>query len=159
MGNRAIVAFAEPDRLPDVGVYLHWNGGPESIYCFLDAMRELGWRFDGSYGPARLAQLAGQFFGSDGLSVGVYAFPGGTLAERAAAADPGDNGVYVVNGTGKNFTMRRFSGGREWTGKQVAAEHTEAMQSNYRTPTDGTPGMVEQLVALARLGDRKKVTA
>ena len=118
MGNRAVVTFAnmakvEPYLLKDsiddgrglsgfvganphkVGVYLHWNGGNDSITAFCEACRELKFRGPVSdcYGVARFVQVVANFFsfgGIDGLSVGVD-----TLSRLDC--DNGDNGVYVVN--------------------------------------------------------------
>lgn len=108
MGNRAVIAFAgdltPPSRLalaltqdlhPDLdpewtGIYLQWNGGIESVKAFLDAANKLGVRHnDGSYTPARLCQIIGNFFGG-ATSLGV-----GPL--RSLDCDNGDNGVFVVN--------------------------------------------------------------
>ena len=35
MGNRAVLEFKD-----GTGIYLHWNGGPESVLAFLDAAKE-----------------------------------------------------------------------------------------------------------------------
>ena len=115
MGNRAVVTFAKrceiekylvpsqngsdgqklkgfvADNPHRVGVYLHWNGGRDSIEAFLGACKELGYR-DGardSYGVARFTQTVCNFFGRDGLPVGVD-----TLEHLDT--NNGDNGVYVV---------------------------------------------------------------
>jgi hypothetical protein len=40
MGNRAVISFSEAKTA--TGIYLHWNGGPESILAFLDAAKKLG---------------------------------------------------------------------------------------------------------------------
>jgi len=93
MGNRAVIAFQEenwrtvqPDSL---GIYLHWNGGPESVTAFLDAAKELGVRSENEYGAARLCQIIGNWFGGT-LSIGI-----GTC--RTMDTDNGDNGTYVVD--------------------------------------------------------------
>ena len=92
MGNRAVIAFqdASHDEVqPDtVGIYLHWNGGPESVEAFLTAAKELGVRPD-DYGVARLCQIIGNWFGGT-LSIGI-----GTC--RTMDTDNGDNGTYVVD--------------------------------------------------------------
>lgn len=114
MGNRAVVTFAEKndiqkyvkdckrtmhlegfvkDNPGKVGVYLHWNGGYDSIMPFCMACRELGFRsptYD-DYGIACFVQLARNFFGIDGLSVGVDSLSN-------LDCDNGDNGVFVVDG-------------------------------------------------------------
>lgn len=95
MGNRAAVFFNHRDA--DSGVYLHWNGGPESVLAFLKTMLNRGWnRMD--YAPARLIGVVVEFFDKDGdcsgLSVGTQLKPSsGDFKD----ADPGDNGVFVVH--------------------------------------------------------------
>lgn len=88
MGNRAVIDFGE-----NVGVYLHWNGGIESVQAFIDAARKLGIRSpdgDPTYAAARFAQMVGNWFGGT-TSVGV-----GPL--DALDCDNGDNGTYVLDG-------------------------------------------------------------
>ena len=89
MGNRAVITTRERK----VGLYLHWNGGRDTVepllrYCELQGYRPPS---DDDYGWARLAQVVGNFFGG-ALSVGVGAY---TTDVRM---DPGDNGVYVIDG-------------------------------------------------------------
>lgn len=131
MGNRAVVTFAKrceiekylvpaenggdgqklegsvADNPHRVGVYLHWNGGRDSIEAFLGACKELGYR-DGasdSYGVARFTQTVCNFFGSGGLSCGVD-----TLEH--SDTNNYDNGVYVV---GDNWEIigREFAHGEK----------------------------------------------
>lgn len=85
MGNRAVIR-AEGNC--NKGVYLHWNGGRDSIEAFLKYCELRGFReFDDDYGMARFCQVVGNFFGG-GLSLGITECTGGC----------GDNGVYVVKG-------------------------------------------------------------
>lgn len=97
MGNRAVIAYVRDDQaLPAtyedavnqgiVGIYLHWNGGEESVQAFLDAAKHYKLRAD-DYGLARLTQIIGNYFGG-GLSLGV-----GTLDWLDTY---GDNGTFVV---------------------------------------------------------------
>ena len=92
MGNRAVIAFQEENwntvQPGSMGIYLHWNGGPDSVTAFLDAAKELGVRAD-DYGVARLCQIIGNWFGGT-LSIGI-----GTC--RTMDTDNGDNGTYVVD--------------------------------------------------------------
>lgn len=95
MGNRAFVVFEESDK-PDHGIYLHWNGGPESVFAFLKAMTERGWtRMD--YASARFVGVVSEFFDSDGdctgLSLGIMGFN----PSKPEDSDPGDNGIYYVS--------------------------------------------------------------
>ena len=86
MGNRAFIRFEGED----VGMYLHWNGGRDSVEAFLDYCKLKGYRAD-DYGIARMLQVIGNFFGGE-LSVGVQSTKGKTCFDL----DPGDNGVYTV---------------------------------------------------------------
>lgn len=83
MGNRAVIT--NKDR--KLGVYLHWNGGKDSVTAFLEYCRLRGFR-SGGYGMARFCQVVGNYFGG-GLSIGVEPYE-----EVKDAGD--DNGVYIV---------------------------------------------------------------
>lgn len=108
MGNRANVVFTDGERT-SATVYLHWNGGPESVYAFLDEMkRRVGGRFvDTDYNPARFAQVVGDFMdggsfqkaGGLGLSLGIMPAPRDLTLEgiRGVPTDNGDNGFYIVH--------------------------------------------------------------
>lgn len=90
MGNRAIV---KPEG-KDIGVYLHWNGGIDSVTAFLKYCELRNFRgFDDSYGLARFCQVVGNFFGGS-LSIGIYSGVGETKYD----AEYLDNGIYVVKG-------------------------------------------------------------
>ena len=72
MGNRAFLypESAKPGK-KTLGVYLHWNGGPDSViplirYCKAKRFR----KFSDGYGVARLCQVMGNFFGGT-TSLGV----------------------------------------------------------------------------------------
>ncbi len=38
MGNRATIIFTDGKKSFSPAVYLHWNGGPESVYAFLEEL-------------------------------------------------------------------------------------------------------------------------
>lgn len=68
MGNRAVITT--PDK--DLALYLHWNGGRDTVepllkYCELQGYRPPS---SDSYGWARMAQVVGNFFGGS-LSLGI----------------------------------------------------------------------------------------
>lgn len=90
MGNRAVITT--PER--KLGVYLHWNGGRDSVEAFLAYCELRGFRPPDSdeYGWARLCQVIANFMGADGLSVGIFPY------ENDVQSNPGDNGVYVIRG-------------------------------------------------------------
>lgn len=94
MGNRAIVK----PKGRNVGVYLHWNGGIDSVtafleYCKLKGYRDFGGAYSDGYGVARFCQVVGNFFGG-GLSVGIE----DCVEESEEYAEWMDNGIYVVDG-------------------------------------------------------------
>jgi len=86
MGNRAVITT----RDKQLGVYLHWNGGRNSVEAFLLYCKLKGFRSPETdcYGWARLCQVIGNFFG-DGLSVGIDRYD-------RLDTDNGDNGVYII---------------------------------------------------------------
>jgi len=92
MGNRAVIT-ASKNKTRGVGIYVHWNGGPESILAFLEVAKSRGYRSpacDESYAIARLTGVLCEFF-DDGLCVGVDYL-------SQLDCNNGDNGVYVIGG-------------------------------------------------------------
>ena len=96
MGNRAVIAF---ESMPSIGVYVHWNGGVESVLAFLEAAKQRGRTPGGdpTYALACLVRVIGEFFGRGGDSVGV-----GPL--EILDTDNWDNGLYWV---GSNWEITR----------------------------------------------------
>lgn len=86
MGNRAVITTQDKD----LGVYLHWNGGRDSVEAFLLYCKLKGYRCpeDDSYGWARLCQVIGNFFG------GIYSV--GIDRYDRLDTDNGDNGTYII---------------------------------------------------------------
>ena len=90
MGNRAIV---KPYGR-NFGVYLHWNGGRDSVEPFLTYCKLKGFRnFEDDYGIARFCQIVGNFFGG-GLSMGLQ----NNVYMSGSCASGLDNGIYEVKG-------------------------------------------------------------
>ena len=95
MGNRAVITLDKNIKPDSLGIYLHWNGGAESVLAFAQAAIDLG-ALDrigeedngGGYALARLAQIVTNFIGGT-LSVGVNTL--GSLD-----TDNGDNGLFVI---------------------------------------------------------------
>lgn len=101
MGNRAVVVFKDQDF--KAGVYLHWNGGPESVLAFLKVMEERKWtRLD--YASARFTAVVSEFFDAegecDGLSLAIVDDP-------QSWKDGCDNGLYEVSRDGDNFEVKQ----------------------------------------------------
>lgn len=86
MGNRAVITT----KSKRIGVYLHWNGGRDSIEAFLKYCELQGFRWpeDDCYGWARLCQVISNYFGG-GLSIGIDEY-------TKLDTDNGDNGVYII---------------------------------------------------------------
>jgi hypothetical protein len=114
MGNRATIIFEQGGGdPPSPAVYLHWNGGPESVYGFLEEMQTRG-HMRSDYAAARFIGVVSDFFmsdGGEGLSLGVFAGPSEITPEalEKVPTDHGDNGFYVVKITGDVFAVRRFT--------------------------------------------------
>ena len=92
MGNRAVITIKE-DNVPKEqwnSLYLHWNGGRDSVEAFLHVAKLYGIRCnaDSSYGIARLAQLIGNYFGGT-LSLGIGSY-------KRLDNNNWDNGTYII---------------------------------------------------------------
>jgi hypothetical protein len=79
-------------KAKDIGVYLHWDGGRDSVEAFLKYCELKGYRAPSNdcYGWARLCQVIGNFFGGD-CSIGIDTCD-------QLDCDNWDNGVYVIEG-------------------------------------------------------------
>jgi len=98
MGNRAVIT-ASGNKTTGVGIYLHWNGGIESVQAFLDVAKARHFRDpagDDSYAMARLVGVIHEYFGiNESTSLGI-----GTLDQLDC--NNFDNGVYVI---GKGWSI------------------------------------------------------
>lgn len=90
MGNRAVITTEDNFNNNGVGVYVHWNGGRDSVRAFLTycKMRHFRAPETDHYGWARLVQVIANFF-EGGLSVGIDTV-------NNLDCDNGDNGVYII---------------------------------------------------------------
>lgn len=153
MGNRAYVVFADENaKSVSPAVYLHWNGGPESVYAFLDELNRRKVRADQNYECARFIAIVSEFFDQDGYggsSLGVVNGPSrialNSPTKRGIAdlvSSASDNGLYVVT-RGEKMKVRRFistapSGEvRELTPEQVQDEEKTARKSTYFDEKEG----------------------
>ena len=102
MGNRAFIGF---ENNP-INIYVHWNGGIESVKAFCDAAKERGFAdptCDANYAIARLIGLIHEFFGvTDSSSLGVCTFS--SAEEEKDAITYADNGKYII---GKDWQVIR----------------------------------------------------
>lgn len=92
MGNRAVITTENNFNNNGVGVYLHWNGGRDSVEAFLAYCKMKGYRppDQDNYGWARLCQVIGNFFGGT-TSIGIDTV-------NSLDCDNFDNGVYIIEG-------------------------------------------------------------
>lgn len=107
MGNRAVLCTEETwKEQKGTGVYLHWNGGRDSVEPMLAYCKLRGFRSPETdcYGWARFCQIAGNYLGGDGLSLGVDDI-------NLLDCDNYDNGVYII----KDWTIvgREYARGEE----------------------------------------------
>ena len=94
MGNRAVITTDRKSlnvaKSEEIGVYLHWNGGRDSVEAFLAYCKLKGYRCPekDNYGWARLCQVIGNFFGGE-TSIGI---------DKCCNldCDNWDNGVYII---------------------------------------------------------------
>lgn len=92
MGNRAIIV----GKGASIGIYLHWNGGRDSVEAFLGwaEMAELPGLDESGRGVAPLVGMLVNYFGNDGTTVSVIP----VNPRNLRGENPGDNGIYVVEG-------------------------------------------------------------
>ena len=84
MGNRAVIKM----NGVETGIYLHWNGGRDSVEGFLEYCKMKDFRGD-YYGMARLTQIIANYFGG-GLSIGID-------TAETLDCDNYDNGMYIID--------------------------------------------------------------
>ena len=105
MGNRAVITTRENFNNDGVGVYLHWNGGRDSVQAFLTYCKMKGYREPTSdnYGCARLCQVIGNFNGGE-ISIGI---------DKCSHLDYDnyDNGTYIIDGW--DIVDREYFNGNE----------------------------------------------
>jgi len=91
MGNRAVITNSTTDDAPSI--YVHWNGGMDSIQGFMGAAIAL--HITGSETERMDALghiLAKHFFGTESNGLNVYRENFGDTDQ-----DNCDNGVYIIN--------------------------------------------------------------
>ena len=150
MGNRAVITASKSSAVAgssDLGIYLHWNGGRDSVEAFLTYCRIQGFRSPDvdNYGWARLVQVIANFFGGDGLSVGL---------DKCSKLDCDnyDNGVYIIKGW--------EIVGRQYKRHSEQCEHDLEPMLQYideRQPEGMRLGAERIAEALAKLGGEANV--
>ena len=118
MGNRAVISFQDEfyKKEDSPSIYLHWQGGMDSVEAFLDASKRLGIRGnDSTYCMARLTQIISNWLGGGETGIGIGCYSN-------LDTDNGDNGTYWI----KNFEIvdREFI---SWD-EQKEHDHEEFVQ-------------------------------
>lgn len=115
MGNRAVITQSTSNDAPCI--YLHWNGGADSVKGFLAAAKV----FDIEGTPAeqmdQLAELLAKHFFHTEVGMTVYRYEYGR-----ADTDNGDNGVYVINNKWDliDRLYMKYPEQNEWNPKEIA---------------------------------------
>ena len=129
MGNRAVITT----KNKDIGVYLHWNGGYDSVSAFLKYCELRGFRCpeNDNYGWARMCQVIANYFGEDGLSIGIDRFE---CLEHSADYD---NGVYVIENW-KIVGRKQFDGDEQMLHDFKSMLHAinDAQVKEHRLPKE-----------------------
>ena len=143
MGNRAVLVWTDSEGKyteDSIGAYLHWNGGRDSVEAFLAYCEMCGFRSpsESDYGIARLAQVIGNFFGGNGLSIGI-----GPI--RTLDTDNGDNGMYVC--TGWNIVDRKHFNGAEqanYSFREMVAAVNEEQPDSLRIEPEKLDSLIRE---------------
>lgn len=129
MGNRAIIATEENYRNNGPAIYLHWNGGRDSVEAFCKYAQFQGVR-GGDYGIARMAQFIGNWFGG-GLSLGI-------VPAKCGAGD--DNGVYIIdnnfNIVGREEICEGFTEQQEYDLAEMVEDINNAQPAGVSIPAE-----------------------
>ena len=93
MGNRAVITTKYNYAHNGIGIYLHWNGGRDSVEGFLTYCKMKGYRSPDTdiYGWASLANVISNFFSCQGMCIGLDKV-------KNLDCDNYDNGVYLIEG-------------------------------------------------------------
>jgi hypothetical protein len=137
MGNRAVITLAKKPTENSVGIYLHWNGGAESVLAFAETAKHFGVRFyDETYATARLAQIIGNFFGGT-TSVGV-----GILGQLDC--ENYDNGTYRISFENDAVVLEQSPDGeKDW--KRL--DNDQLRKHEYWQKTEDSEGILAEIIA------------
>jgi len=137
MGNRAVITLAKKPTENSVGIYLHWNGGAESVLAFAETAKHFGVRFyDETYATARLAQIIGNFFGGT-TSLGV-----GILGQLDC--ENYDNGTYRISFENDAVVLEQsLDGEKDW--KRL--DNDQLRKHEYWQKTEDSEGILAEIIA------------
>ena len=145
MGNRAVITTEQgwASKANNLGIYLHWNGGRDSVEAFLTYCKMQGYRppeYD-NYGWASLAAVITNFFEADGMNIGI------DIVSRLDY-DNWDNGVYIIKSW--NITDRKCFKGREQSGydlKEMLLEIDSKMPEKARLGEEAITQKLKEMEA------------
>ena len=139
MGNSAniTVSYLAGATSADPVIYLHWNGGPDSIHAFVSRLEEVGWTCSAS-ALVNLVCIAKAFIGGRNT---VYIFERDSVKELHDA----DNGHYHIQlpkGKSRKCVIQHSRNGeaatalnRESLDAEESAEETAAWKEKLRAFT------------------------
>lgn len=130
MGNRAVITT----RYKNMGIYLHWNGGLESVLAFLEVCKQQGYRSPerDSYGWAALTGVITTFFNHTGMSCGIAPY-------QQLDTDNGDNGTYVI----ENWEVVERLYARNKTPRTQVEHLSKFARDGYPSQLETYEGMVK----------------
>ena len=112
MGNRAVITTRQNFENNGIGIYLHWNGGRDSITAFLTYCKLHGYRSPNvdDYGWASLCSVISNFFENRGTSIGIDCV-------NNLDCNNYDNGVYLIENW--KIVGREYFNGVEQSGHDL----------------------------------------
>lgn len=134
MGNRAVIIPSIPtEGTPVAGIYVHWNGGAESVLAFFEVCKRRNFRspeFDPMYSMARLCGVIHEFFGiKQSTSLGICAITKKNWDDAEGEEKyTYDNGIYVI---GKDWTIAERRGGFDENPVKTVEELNESDRKTY----------------------------
>lgn len=143
MGNRAVITTADKR----IGVYLHWNGGRDSVEAFLAYCKLKGYRppEQDNYGWASLCQVISNFFGGNGLSIGIDEF-------EKLDYDNWNNGTYIIKNweivgreyISKDFELCEFEEQQEYNLFEMLVDINNSQPECMQVPIEKITEFVEK---------------
>lgn len=155
MGNRAVITTKENFDNNGIGIYVHWNGGRDSIEAFLKYCKLAGYRPPDKdcYGWAYLTRVITNFF-NDGLSCGIDTV-------KNLDCDNCDNGTYFIEDW--EIVGRKFSYGDVEVNTEELISFIEELESlNGKLPNgwkDKIRGDSRKICKFEELTDEARAVA
>lgn len=140
MGNRAVITTKENYLNNGIGLYLHWNGGRDSVEAFLEYCKLKGYRADNCYQWARLSQVIGNFLGgTDSIGLSVV---------DELDCENEDNGMYLIEGwdiVGRVFMKNEEQNEYSMHSMLLAIDKAQPEEERIKELIEGTPVKLEDI--------------